>query len=1176
MPTIFQRLNATLGGGMSDATSAKYTRNVHNYSSLGANDVIYTTGNKEDYEKKLAQLRQQRMLARQWKRAQYNISNNSLANMTEVQMMYREADMMDLFPEVGAALDTYMEESTYCKPGGYMINVTSKSERIKNILEDLIYNRLSCNITFPMITRSTCKYGNTYMLLNITGENGITGWKQLPVYEMQRFENGMENPYSGAFATTASIDVDKTDSTKFVWVGQNEYTPYRNWQIAHFRLLYDSLYLPYGVSALNKARRHWRMLSIMEDMMLMYRLERSVERRVFKVNVGAIDEQDVPAYMDEIANNFKRTPIVDPLTGQLDLRKNILPVWKNTPIPLLDGRVITIEQLAREYENGAVNYVYSIQDGTHQVVPGKVAWCGKNYTAKQMVKVTLDDGGYVVLAPEHEFIMRDGSRKRADELQVGESVMPFYTNYEKIFYNMDSTYQTVYNPASGKYEFTHRLVANEIEKPVVEGKKINTVHHKDFNRYNNTPENLLWCNFEDHGKMHSELSRRNNLERWHNPETKNFYLEKLMEYNNSDLHKEHDKIRSVSMSNFWRNGDTERAKYRMTVHFDEYVWDKIDNAIFNGVVYNRLTMLDFINNELIDHLLEINSNKRLHNLQCISRRVLEERISECGFSSISEYINHVHEELGGVDPREIVKKRKSENMTRFNNGNKSVYVKFDEFIWSKIRLAIISRHVNCVSDIANYINTELIGALKEVNNITDTDFSVDVDTVTRRIKELGFSNTTEYIEAMRKNHKVAKIEYVDGDDVYCMTVLGLNGEEDRHNFAVYSMYDEQEQNNQYVSISGCFVANCNLDDFFVPVRDPSEPNPIETLSAGQNMTAMDDIKFVQNKLCTALRVPKTFLNFEDTAGDGKNLAMLDVRFTRTVNRVQQMMLMELNKVCIIHLYLLGFVDELTNFQLSMNNPSSQAEMLELDNLSKKIEMAKSAVADPGGGIPIMSVTRACKEILGWTDKQISDNLEELRLERALAMELQQTQAIIKRTGLFDKVDNLYGEIGAEYGNNAGGQGDGMDGGMGGGMGGGGMLGGAMDMGMDMGGDMDGDMAGAEGEMDMGDAAAMEGADMGGGDLGGGADMGGDNSGEAAPLTEGSFADRLFLKAVEDVKRTKGSARSVIMERLAERGLEDVVVNRVPIYQKNFFVNEELDSIAKALDAKLKKKDMVTD
>ena len=98
-----------------------------------------------------------------------------------------------------------------------------------------------------------------------------------------------------------------------MWQDENNtQTAFRNWQIGHFRLLTDSLYLPYGTSYLNKARRHWRMLSLMEDMMLIYRLERSIERRVYKIFVGAIDDADVKSYVEEIANNFKRTPIIDP------------------------------------------------------------------------------------------------------------------------------------------------------------------------------------------------------------------------------------------------------------------------------------------------------------------------------------------------------------------------------------------------------------------------------------------------------------------------------------------------------------------------------------------------------------------------------------------------------------------------------------------------------------------------------------------------------------------------------------------------------------------------------------------------------------------------------------------------------------------------------------------------
>lgn len=522
--TVFQNLTSVLLG----KSGIQPPKKISNYNIAPNSEIIFRTNNKNEYEKKLNQAKQQKLLSYQWIKAGYDNAQESLAGLTNVKLMYRDADLMDGWSEIGAALDIISEESCTISPKGKMLNIYSKSDRIKSILEDLFVNRLDIHVMLPMICRATCKYGNDFMLLNISDENGIIGWKQLPVYEIDRIENGMQNPYTvSSFNQTYS----HSEESKFIWVGHNESLPYKSWQIAHFRLLTDSIFLPYGVSWLHKARRHWRMLSMMEDMMLIYRLERSVERRVFKIYVGGIDDKDVEAYVNDVANNMKRTPIIDPLTGQLDLRKNF----------------------------------------------------------------------------------------------------------------MDMT-----------------------------------------------------------------------------------------------------------------------------------------------------------------------------------------------------------------------------------------------------------------------------------------------------------------------------------------------------------------------------------ADYFIPVRTENASNPIETLSGAQNLTAMDDIEYMQNKVLSALRIPKTFLNFQDAQGKGQNLSLLDIRFTRTVNRVQQALLMELNKIAIIHLYILGFTDDLTNFTLSMNNPSSQCEMLEIENLQKKITAAQSVLSDPGNGIQLYSWHKALKEILKMDDKEISTNLEEIRLEKALAAELEKTPQIIKRSGIFDSVDRIYGEPNAQY------------------------------------------------------------------------------------------------------------------------------------------------------------------
>jgi hypothetical protein len=260
-------------------------------------------------------------------------------------------------------------------------------------------------------------------------------------------------------------------------------------------------------------------------------------------------------------------------------------------------------------------------------------------------------------------------------------------------------------------------------------------------------------------------------------------------------------------------------------------------------------------------------------------------------------------------------------------------------------------------------------------------------------------------------------------------------------------------------------------DIFIPVRDENAPTPIDTLSAAQNMTALDDIKFVQGKVLTALRIPRTFLNFDEAAGEGKNLALMDIRFTRTVNRIQQAFLMELTKVATIHLFLLGFDDELTNFTLSMNNPSTQAEQLEIENMQKKIDAVRDAVSDPGNGLPVMSQTRALKQIMKWSDKEIKENLEEIRLEKGIAAELEKTAQIIKKTGIFDTVDRIYGEPGAEYMDDQQGGMPGQGGPGGGGMGGG--MGAPPPPPTDFGSEMDN--LGAPGAEDNGDINGQEGS-----------------------------------------------------------------------------------------------------
>ena len=196
-------------------------------------------------------------------------------------------------------------------------------------------------------------------------------------------------------------------------------------------------------------------------------------------------------------------------------------------------------------------------------------------------------------------------------------------------------------------------------------------------------------------------------------------------------------------------------------------------------------------------------------------------------------------------------------------------------------------------------------------------------------------------------------------------------------------------------------------DYFIPVRDPAQASPIETLPGAQNLAEIADIEYIQKKLLTALRVPKAFLGFEEVVGDGKNLSLQDIRFARTINRIQKSMIAEMNKVAIIHLFLLGFEDELSNFTLGLTNPSTQADLLKIDVWKEKVLLYKDAVT-PIEGIAPVSVTWAKKHVLGFSDEEIKLDLQQQRVEKAVGAELTNTATIINHTGVFDNIDKLYG------------------------------------------------------------------------------------------------------------------------------------------------------------------------
>lgn len=223
----------------------------------------------------------------------------------------------------------------------------------------------------------------------------------------------------------------------------------------------------------------------------------------------------------------------------------------------------------------------------------------------------------------------------------------------------------------------------------------------------------------------------------------------------------------------------------------------------------------------------------------------------------------------------------------------------------------------------------------------------------------------------------------------------------------------------------------NDEDYILPVRNGNNQTGIDTLPGASNLDQIQDIEYLRDNLFTGLGIPKPFLGFQDAAGDGKNMAQMDIRFAKKINRIQQAIIQELNKMAVIHLYLLGFSNEdLSNFTLSLTNPSTQQDLLKNELIQNKAQVY-SDLTRSEGGIAAYSHTLAKKKILNMSEKEIIDDLKMQRMERAISQELQDSPLVIRETGLFKDVDAKYGtgevppEGGAEEGggmDNAGGMG----------------------------------------------------------------------------------------------------------------------------------------------------------
>jgi len=289
---------------------------------------------------------QKNSLVDRWSRLHTNMTTGGYGHAQAISYqaerlgLFRDYEEMDNDAIISSALDVYSDESTMKSEYGDILEIRSENENIHDILHNLFYDILNIEFNLWSWVRNLCKYGDFYLYLDIKEKYGITNVVPLSAYDVTRIEGeDPENPYFVQFIVE---DVDTRHSSNMS--GKKEL---ENFEVAHFRLLSDANFLPYGKGMIEGARKIWKQLSLMEDAMLIHRIMRAPEKRVFKIDIGNIPPAEVENFMQKIINKMKKAPVIDQNTGDYNLKYNIQNLTEDFFLPVRGGDSGTaIENLA--------------------------------------------------------------------------------------------------------------------------------------------------------------------------------------------------------------------------------------------------------------------------------------------------------------------------------------------------------------------------------------------------------------------------------------------------------------------------------------------------------------------------------------------------------------------------------------------------------------------------------------------------------------------------------------------------------------------------------------------------------------------------------------------------------------------------------------------------------------
>ena len=309
--------------------------------------------------------------------------------------LYSEYDVMDQDAIIASALDIISDECTLKNDMGEVLSIRSSNENIQKILYNLFYDVLNIEFNLWAWVRQMSKYGDFFLKLEIAEKYGVYNVIPYTAFHIERLEgfnrnnpsevkfryspDGLVNANSGLYAVTGQ-GTDQTGGVTF-----------DNYEMAHFRLIGDTNYLPYGRSYLEPARKLFKQYTLMEDAMLIHRIARAPEKRIFYVNVGSIPPNEVDAFMQKTISNMKRTPYVDKQTGDYNLKYNMQNMMEDFYIPIRGNDTTTKIDTTKGLDYDGIQDVVYLRDKLFAALKVPKAFLGYDENIEGKATLAAED-----------------------------------------------------------------------------------------------------------------------------------------------------------------------------------------------------------------------------------------------------------------------------------------------------------------------------------------------------------------------------------------------------------------------------------------------------------------------------------------------------------------------------------------------------------------------------------------------------------------------------------------------------------------------------------------------------------------------------------------------------------------------------------------------------------------